>query len=72
MNTFVDSVHGKTIAQFEILDLNGQVEIEIRFTDETCLHLNCRARSEVQIREFDKLGEFTLEHPMAAQETFSS
>jgi hypothetical protein len=70
MNTFVESVHGKTIAQFEILDLSGQVEIEIRFTDETCLHLNCRARSEVEISEFDKLGEFAREHPTAVQESF--
>lgn len=67
----IESAHGKTIEELEVISLDGQVDIELRFTDKTCLHLTAQARAEVRIREFDADQEITVEHDPAVQETFS-
>jgi hypothetical protein len=41
----IESVRGKTISEVEIIDLSAAVEVEIRFTDDTCLHVAARGRS---------------------------
>jgi hypothetical protein len=67
----IESAQGKTIDQLEIISLDGHIDVELRFTDKTCLHLTAHARAEVRIREFDAAQEVMTEHEPAVQETLS-
>jgi hypothetical protein len=68
MNRVIEAVSGKTISQLEVLDGEGGVELEFRFTDGTCFHINARARVEILPREFDSDGELTTEYALLVQE----
>jgi hypothetical protein len=67
MNRVIETVSGKTISQLEVLDAEGGVELEFRFTDGTCFHINARARVEILPREFDSEGELTKEYALVIQ-----
>jgi len=64
-------VRSGVAAIIEVISLDGYVDIELRFTDKTCLHLTAQARAEVRIREFEADQEVLTEHEPAIQETFS-
>jgi hypothetical protein len=53
----IEGVAGKTIAELEVIDVNECVDLELRFTDGTCLHVQSKARAEMRVVQFDKDGE---------------
>jgi hypothetical protein len=69
MSRVIETVSGKTISQLTVLGVEDGVELEFRFTDGTCLHLDARSRIEILRREYDSDGEMTAEYPLLAQES---
>jgi hypothetical protein len=68
MGTLIEIVSGKTISQLTVLGVEGGVQLEFRFSDGTCFHLDARARVEILPREYDTDGEITAEYPLLVEE----